>query len=270
MTASDGLGFTSHDANLADLAVNGGTIAVSGTIDNYATAQVKQTGGAGTLTQNGTLYTLNLGNVEQYGSVLLANLGVLNAASGTADNLNVTFAASGSSQFVNTGLTPFSFINAGSAETAQGIALNTGTVGVFSETVVVTPTGTNASGYSGTLAPETIAVVGTVNTYAVPILSTGTVNLGAVRVGGSLAAGIVVVSDGPVANPNQESLLYNVSGPSGVTINNGTGTVASGGSAAVGFGLNTATAANYTGTQATVQLTSTGAGTDGLPNTGLV
>ena len=40
--------------------------------------------------------------------------------------------------------------------------LNTGTIGVFTQQITLTPTGTNASGYSGTLATETIDVVGTI------------------------------------------------------------------------------------------------------------
>jgi len=41
--------------------------------------------------------------------------------------------------------------------------LNTGTTGVFSETITLTGTGTNGSGYSGVLSNETITVTGTIS-----------------------------------------------------------------------------------------------------------
>jgi GH24 family phage-related lysozyme (muramidase) len=156
------LGFTSHDADLSDLAVNGGTVTVTGTVDNYATAQIVQSGGSGTLTHSGTAYVLNLGSVVQNSTALVADLGVLNAATGPADLLGGSFAASGAAAFSNSGLTAFSGLGAGASETSQVVTLNTGTVGVFSETITLYGTGSNASNYSGTLAAETLTVTGTV------------------------------------------------------------------------------------------------------------
>ncbi len=174
------LGFTSHDANLADLAMNGGTVTVSATVDNYATAQVEDVGGVGTLTGSGTNYALNLGGVLQGGTALVGDLGVLNAASGLADLLAGTFAVTGASTFNNTGLTAgFSGLGAGQDERNQIIVLNTGTAGVFTETIVLTPTGSNAN-YLAVLAKETITVTGSIIpagvTYAVtgaPVTITG-------------------------------------------------------------------------------------------------
>ena len=174
------LGFTSHDANLADLAINGGTVTVTATVDNYATAHVEDVGGVGTLTGSGVNYALNLGGVLQGGTALVGDLGVVNAASGLADLLSGTFAVAGASTFNNTGFTgAFSGLGAGQDEHNQVVVLNTGTAGVFTETIVVTPTGSNASS-SGVLANETITVTGTIiaagATYAVggaPMTITG-------------------------------------------------------------------------------------------------
>jgi hypothetical protein len=267
ITGSTVLGFTSHDGALANLAINGGTVTVTGTIDNYATAQVELVGGAGTLTQSGSVYAINLGNVDQGGTALVADLGVLNSATGPADLLGGSFAVSGASAFGNSGMAAFAGLGASTDERSQVITLNTGTVGVFSETMLVTAYGTNASGYSGTLTTETVTVSGTVDALATPIVSTGTLNLGNVRVGGTLAGGTVILSNGTAAMPNQESLIYTASGPGGIGITNATGTIVSGGTAQVGYSLSTATAGDFTATQAPIALTSTGAGTDGLGNT---
>ena len=175
------IGFDSHDTALADLAIAGGTVAVTGTIDNYAVAAVEDTGGAGTLTGSGSAYTLNLGTVALNGTAITADLGVINAAVGPADLLGGTFTASGSTAFTNSGTAAFSGLAAGQADTSPTVTLNTGTAGVFTETLVVASTGSNASGYSGALTPETITVSGTVvstgSTYtltAAPMTIVGT------------------------------------------------------------------------------------------------
>jgi hypothetical protein len=263
------LGFASHDADQADLGINGGTITVVGTIDNYATATVEQVGGAGTLTQNGTAFTLNLGAVRQNGSALVGDLGVVNAAAGPADLLNGSFTVGGTTGFTNLGVAGFSFTGAaaGLDERSQVLTLNTGTVGVFSETITLFGTGSNASGYSGTLTPETITVLGSVFAAAAPLATPGTIGLGSVRVGGTLATGSAMLTNGTTATAFQESLVYATSGPNVVGVTNGAGTIVAGGTVQVGFTLNTGTAGDFTGTQGTIALTSTGVGTDGLQNT---
>jgi T5SS/PEP-CTERM-associated repeat protein len=156
------LGFRSHDGDLSDIAVNGGTVTVSGTVDNYATAQIVRSGGAGTLTRSGTAYTLNLGSIAQGASAVVADVGVENTAVGPADRLGGSFTVSGTTSFGNSGFAAFSGLGAGAGETSQVVALNTGTAGVFSETITLLGTGSNASGYSGTLAAEVLTVTGTV------------------------------------------------------------------------------------------------------------
>jgi hypothetical protein len=175
------LGFTSHDGALSDIAVNGGTVTVTGTVDNYATAQIVQSGGSGTLTNSGTAYTLNLGSIAQGASAVVADLGVQNTAGGPADLLSGSFTVGGTTSFANSGLTAFSGLGAGARETAQVVKLNTGTAGVFSETITLYGTGSNASGYAGTLAAEVLTVTGTVvagQTYTLtttPVTITGSI-----------------------------------------------------------------------------------------------
>jgi autotransporter passenger strand-loop-strand repeat protein len=157
------LGFTSHDSALADLGIAGGTVAVTGQINNYAVAEVEQTGGTGTLTGSGSIYTLNLGSIAQGSGTITADLAVLNAAVGPADLLGGSFTVTGSSAYTNTGLTPFSGLGAGQSEQgqAQAVTLAAATAGVFTETITLTPTDSNAD-FSETLSPETITVTGTV------------------------------------------------------------------------------------------------------------
>ena len=156
------IGFDSHDSALADIAIAGGTVAVTGTIDNYAVAALEDTGGAGTFAGSGSAYTLNFGTIAQSATAVTADLGVINAAVGPADVLGGSFAASGSSDFTNSGTAAFSGLAAGQADTSPEVTFNTGTAGVFTETLVVSPTGSNASGYSAALAAETITVTGTI------------------------------------------------------------------------------------------------------------
>jgi hypothetical protein len=180
ISGSAALGFKSHDGALSDIAVNGGTVTVSGMIDNYATAQIVQSGGAGTLTHSGTAYTLNLGTIGLGASAVVADLGVQNTAAGPADLLGGSFTASGTASFTNSGFAVFSGLGAGAKETAQVVTLNTGTAGVFSEKITLFGTGSNASGYSGTLAAEVLTITGTVigQTYTLttsPATITGTI-----------------------------------------------------------------------------------------------
>ncbi len=144
-----------------------GTVAVAVTyaVDNYATAELVQTGGNGQMTPSGVAntYTLDLGSAYHNAADLTASLEALNAAQGpAADMLDGSFALSGDSEFTNSGFSAFANVAFGTADTSPEVALNTGTIGTFTETVVLTPTGTNASGYSGVLANETIVVVGTI------------------------------------------------------------------------------------------------------------
>ena len=184
-------GFTSHDADLADLGLNGGTVTVTGTVDNFATAQVEDVGGVGSFTGSNGNYTLNLGSVAQGGTALVGDLGVLNAATGLADLLSGTFAVTGASSFGNTGFTPgFSGLGAGQDERNQTVSLSTATSGVLSETIVLTPTGSNAN-FSGVLTQETITVTGTI----VPAGVTYTLTSAPITIAGGVGNDTVIVKN---------------------------------------------------------------------------
>ncbi len=164
---SDGTGID----NLGTTPLGTTDVPVGVTIDNYATASIEQTGGTGTLAPAdvANVYTLDLGSAEQGTGSLSTSLEVLNAAQGpAADLLDGSFTISGNAEFANSGFGDFAGLNFGDADTDLGITLNTGTFGLYTETIVVTPTGTNESGFIGTLPAETIDVVGTITPAAFP------------------------------------------------------------------------------------------------------
>ena len=138
------------------------TVTLTATIDNYATAQVVELSGSPTLVQNGTSYAPDLGTILQGSSSVAVTLGVENTASGNADALNGTLIHSGDTEIALSGVTTFAGIKAGQTDGGPTVTLNTGTAGVFAQMITLNAAGTNASGYLGDLAPETISVTGTV------------------------------------------------------------------------------------------------------------
>ena len=60
----------------------------------------------------------------------------------------------------------FSDLGSGASADAGGVSLSTAQVGDYSETVVLSPVDTNASGFSEMLPQETITVLGTITRKA--------------------------------------------------------------------------------------------------------
>jgi hypothetical protein len=169
------LGLTSDGSGTSGLgstALPSQTITLRATVDNYAIASLKRASGSGTLTASGSSYTLNLGSVLQGAAAPSADLEVLNSATGLADLLGGSFTVTtASTAITNTGLTAFSDLGAGAADTAPVVRLATTAAGTFSERITIASAGSNASGYSGALAPLTLTVIGIVaQTYT---LTTG-------------------------------------------------------------------------------------------------
>ena len=161
---SDGTGIDT----LGTTALAPETIAVTGTVDAYAAVGVSLISGPGKLSGGaGGVFTLNLGSVAMGGAAPAESIGIENTAKGQADLLKGTLALSGTtSAFTNNSPISFTGVAAGSQSTGHTISLHTGAVGTFTETIVLSPTGYNASGYAGTLAPDTLVVTGTVTAAA--------------------------------------------------------------------------------------------------------
>ncbi len=148
----DGLGTTSLGSQ---------TVTVNGIVDNYALAAFQDPGGPA-ISGSSTQYAVSLGNVVQGSASEVLSLGVLNAATGLSDLLQGTISSSGASGFTNTGFGAFSGLGAGQGEHSQSVTLSTSTAGTFTETILLSSAGTNASGYDGALATETLTVTGVI------------------------------------------------------------------------------------------------------------
>jgi hypothetical protein len=137
------------------------TLDVVGTAYNYAVPVFETLAGSATLSHNGNAWTLDLGTLAK-GSNDTVEVGVTNGASGLADLLSGSFDVAGGG-FLVSGATPFSDLpNDGSIGATLDIAADTAQTGQHSETAVLHPTGSNASGYSAALPDQTLTITDTV------------------------------------------------------------------------------------------------------------
>ena len=167
------LALSSHDGDLSDISVAAGPVSVAGTVLNYATAALEELSAVGDWSQNGNAYTLDLGSIARGGGTITADLAALNSAISLSDVLGGGFAIVPSSAFSNSGFGAFSGLGAGQSDTQPVVTLNSGVSGIFNETITLSATGSNATGYSGPVQTRTLTVTGTVtggNTYT---LTTG-------------------------------------------------------------------------------------------------
>lgn len=154
---------------MADLALPGQSVALSGQVNNYADAAFSLLGGAGSFTNTGlNSFTLNFGTVNQ-GSDLLANLSILNTASGTADSLGGSFDVTGSN-FNFLGFDSFANIAAGGQQNGLSINFITAALatGNYFADVTFHGVGANASGYSGSIGDYHLHISGTISAVPLP------------------------------------------------------------------------------------------------------
>ena len=163
---SDGAGIDT----LGTTVLTAQTVTVDATVNNYATATIEELSDGGVLDQEGTIYTLNLGTIVQGATVSPIDLGVLNDVSGPSDLLSGSFTESVSGAFGLTGFGPFSGLEAGQVNSAPTITVSTTNTGLFTETVTLTPRGSNASGFNQILQQETL----TISADVVPCFLAGT------------------------------------------------------------------------------------------------
>jgi Ca2+-binding RTX toxin-like protein len=160
--ASDG---TNIDG-LSPAALPNQTINVNATVNNYAKAAIEEVSGGGTLNANGNILTFNYGPSSGTATI---NLEVLNNVTGPSDLLSGTFTTSSSAAFTTSGFGNFSGLGAGQADTAPTVTFNGAGPGTYTETIKLTPTGSNASGYSAKQAVQTFTVTVNVGqTYVLP------------------------------------------------------------------------------------------------------
>ena len=151
----------SHDAELADLALADLVMAVQGTVNNYALSAYVFGSGAGSFSQSGDVYTLDLGSVLLGSGPLSTTLFARNAVVGPADLLDGDFQFLDTPEF-NEVFNPFANLAASTNSAALLLSLNATTVGSFTDSIVLHGTGHNASGYSAPVHDITLIVRGEV------------------------------------------------------------------------------------------------------------
>ncbi len=156
----------SHDGDLSDAALANLAVSLTGQVNNYATDGFHQSGGAGTLTRSGSVYTLDFGSVVKGSGTETATLTAGNTASGPADLLDGSFQFLDPADFGETGFSSFANLAAGQDTGALGLSFDTSVLGSFMDTIVLSGVGHNASGYSGGLGDIELIVRGTVTSQA--------------------------------------------------------------------------------------------------------
>jgi hypothetical protein len=205
---SDGAG----TSGLGTTTLTSQIVTVTATVDNYAVAAFEDPSGPA-ITGTSTNATINLGSAIQGAAATTLTLGVLNAATGLADLLGGTLTSAGGAGFTNSGFGTFSGLSAGQDEHAQGVSLSTSAAGTFTETVVLSSYGTNASGYNGALAPETLTILGTVTAST---FHTYTLGLGPNVIQGADGLGDVFIAR--AGSLNSRDQLTGGSGANSVTL----------------------------------------------------
>ncbi len=199
LTSDGGIGAAAIDG-LGTTALGPQVVPVAIAVQNFAKPVFEDVSNVGSFTGGGTAYALDLGSIPQGVGAFVVNLGVLNDVPSPADDLSGSLTAIGSSAFTNSGLAAFSGLAAGQANVAPTVTLATSAPGTFTETITLTPTGSNPSGFSAVLPAETLTITGTVTTSAgggsapavATVLPTGTIDFGAVHVGASVRQGLTI------------------------------------------------------------------------------
>jgi hypothetical protein len=151
-TGSSGLGNSTLTAQM---------IAATGQVNHYAAALVSKDSGAATLTGGGNAYTVDFGRRTLGEASPVITLRLTNSAAAPADTLAGSFAAA-APDFTLSGFGSFSNLAAGQSQTNLTVALQTDSLGSFSQTITLNGLSQNTSGYNGALGPVTITLTGEV------------------------------------------------------------------------------------------------------------
>ena len=181
---------SSHDSILTDVAAPtnitttaayGGNylIPINEYIYNYAAALLANSGGVGTLVQNGNAWTLSLGTVQQ--GAKAATVAVTNTGPSGAytDTLNDSVAVTSGGGFTLGGATSFTGLAAGATSSGLTITPVTTANGTNSETLTFSPISADSYSSPTALASQTLTITDTVTGVSGPqtyVLSGGTTN----------------------------------------------------------------------------------------------
>ena len=169
-----GVTSTSQNADMADLALGIATVALNAQVNKYANAVFEKSSGAGTITRNGNVFTLDFGTVTQGAGLFNALVDVRNLVDGgPADLLIGNLSILDDNDFIssllraNVSLTADAFIDV----LDLGFNANTLGLGLHQDAFNLIWHGSNASGYVGADSTYILNVIGNIvqrNTNAVP------------------------------------------------------------------------------------------------------
>ncbi|MCB1966371.1 MAG: choice-of-anchor D domain-containing protein, partial [Candidatus Accumulibacter sp.] len=156
-SSGDRLQFASHNPDMADLALANASLALQAQVNNYVDPTFLKTSGAGVLSGTGLNFMLDFGTLTQGSGMVSALLALANDASGPADLLDGAYALA-VSDFLKSGFVDFTDLAAGQSQGGLQISLETLNVGNFSDTIVLSALGHNASGFSAAFGDVTLTV----------------------------------------------------------------------------------------------------------------
>ncbi len=215
-------------------------------------------------TVTGNTYTFDLGAFRAGMADLSApiELAVLNDAPPGADDLGATVTGSGNGSLTAIVLPSFAGLAAGAMLDVAYLTVSTSALASGSATLTFAPSDTNGTGYDAALPTETVILTDELVQPAQAVLSTTTVNFGAVRAGTVLQRQVAVQNAAPAGS---ETLDVGIAGVSGAGLGNGTISMLAPGQTAntLTVGLDTATSGALSGT-VTLGLTTDGTGVDSL------
>ncbi|MDP1646883.1 MAG: choice-of-anchor D domain-containing protein, partial [Rubrivivax sp.] len=142
--------FVSQNPDMADVAAgNAANLSVFAQINNLANADFDFFSGLGLLTQTGTSYLLNLGNIV-LGNSILTSLRLDNDVAGPADDLSGLFdLLTNADDFTYAGWDPVISLAAGQATGNLGIGFFAAALGLSEDVITFNGFGTNASDTTG-------------------------------------------------------------------------------------------------------------------------
>ena len=141
------VGFTSQNADMADISAGANAnVLVNATVNNLANGDFDLVSGLGTLTQTGSSYLLDLGDIT-VGSAIASFLQFDNDVAGPADDLSGAFNLGGADDFNLAAAWSNAVSNLAAGGVVGGLGVNwlAGAVGLFTDTIVFSGLGTNAS-----------------------------------------------------------------------------------------------------------------------------
>jgi len=144
----------SHNADMADLGLGNPMVELAAQINNYANPVFGKTSGDGLFSGGGLSFILNFGTVFQNSGTETAYLQILNDTLGPSDLLSGFFSSDSPDwvdfDFNYAGFNEFMDLEAGQSFGGLMLALNTTELGTFSEMIMLSALGYNASGYQQT------------------------------------------------------------------------------------------------------------------------